>query len=65
MWQVKYSLLERKPEQSGLLQCCKDMNISLVAHSPLQQGLLTGEGKAHEGTSALSSKSLALFVALR
>lgn len=41
--QVKYNLFERKAEKTGLLQLCKDLNVQLVAHSPLQQGLLTGE----------------------
>jgi len=41
--QVKYNLFERKAEKIGLLQLCKDLNVTLVAHSPLQQGLLTGE----------------------
>jgi len=39
--QVKYSLLDRKPEQSGLLKASRDLGISLVAHSPLEQGKLT------------------------
>ena len=40
--QVKYNLLERAPEKSGLLQRCADLNVTVVAHSPLSQGLLTG-----------------------
>ncbi|KAK9799430.1 hypothetical protein WJX73_010136 [Symbiochloris irregularis] len=39
--QVKYSVLERGPEQSGLAQQCRDLNVALVAHSPLEQGRLT------------------------
>eukprot|EP00884_Botryococcus_braunii_P020228 jgi/Botrbrau1/688/Bobra.160_2s0011.1 len=39
--QVKYSLVDREPEKSGLLKLCKDMNVALVAHSPLKRGLLT------------------------
>ena len=41
--QVKYSVLDRSPEKSGLLQTCKDLGVTLIAHSPLQRGLLTGE----------------------
>ena len=41
-WQVKYNVFERGPEKSGLLQACKDLGVTLVAHSPLQRGLLTG-----------------------
>lgn len=41
--QVKYNVFERGPEKSGLVQACKDLNVALVAHTPLQQGLLTGD----------------------
>ena len=40
--QVKYNIFERGVEKDGTLQACRDMGITLVAHSPLQQGLLTG-----------------------
>ena len=40
--QVKYNIFERKAEKSGLLGACKDLGVTLVAHSPLQRGLLTG-----------------------
>ena len=40
--QVKFNVLERDALDSGLLQACADRGITLVAHSPLQQGLLTG-----------------------
>lgn len=41
--QVKYNVLDRAPEKSGLLQQCRDLDVALVAHSPLEQGLLTGK----------------------
>ncbi|KAK9805144.1 hypothetical protein WJX72_001699 [[Myrmecia] bisecta] len=41
--QVKYSILERGPEASGLLAKCRELGIQLVAHSPLEQGLLTSK----------------------
>ena len=40
--QVKYNVLEHKPETSGLLEKCQELGVTLVAHSPLQQGILTG-----------------------
>lgn len=40
--QVKYSLTDRSPETSGLLAKCKELDVTLIAHSPLAQGLLTG-----------------------
>ena len=41
--QVEYSLLNRKIEFNGLIKKCKDLNITLIAYSPLAQGLLTGK----------------------
>ena len=41
--QVEYSLLERGPERSGLLQACHDAGVALLAYSPLAQGILTGK----------------------
>ncbi|HEX2913956.1 MAG TPA: aldo/keto reductase [Chloroflexia bacterium] len=39
--QVKYNLLERKPEVNGVLQACREMDVALIAYSPLAQGILT------------------------
>ncbi|KAL3139425.1 hypothetical protein ABBQ38_003756 [Trebouxia sp. C0009 RCD-2024] len=39
--QVKFNVLERDPEISGLLDKCQQLGVTLVAHSPLQQGILT------------------------
>ncbi|BDA47314.1 Uncharacterized oxidoreductase At1g06690, chloroplastic [Coccomyxa sp. Obi] len=52
--QVKYNVFERKAEKTGLLQLCKDLNVTVVAHSPLQQGLLTG--RSLEGGSDKATK---------
>jgi aryl-alcohol dehydrogenase-like predicted oxidoreductase len=41
--QVEYSLWQRKPETSGLLEVCRQLNVTLIAYSPLAQGLLTGK----------------------
>lgn len=41
--QVEYSLLNRKIEKNGLLALCREMNVTLIAYSPLAQGLLTGK----------------------
>ena len=35
-------MLERDAETSGLLGKCQELGVTLVAHSPLQQGILTG-----------------------
>jgi aryl-alcohol dehydrogenase-like predicted oxidoreductase len=41
--QIKYSLLVRGPERTGLLQFCKDLGVTVIAYSPIAQGLLTGK----------------------
>jgi aryl-alcohol dehydrogenase-like predicted oxidoreductase len=41
--QVEFSLLQRKPERNGLLKACRELGITLIAYSPLGQGLLTGK----------------------
>lgn len=41
--QVHYSLLNRQPESNGVLAACRELNVALIAYSPLEQGLLTGK----------------------
>ncbi|EFN59001.1 hypothetical protein CHLNCDRAFT_29451 [Chlorella variabilis] len=41
--QVQYSLLYRKPEANGVMEACRETGTTLVAYSPLCQGLLTGK----------------------
>ena len=41
--QICYNLLWRGCELSGLMQLCQDNQISVIAWSPLQQGVLTGK----------------------
>ncbi len=40
--QVQYSLLYREPEKNGVLKACQELGVTLIAYSPLCQGLLTG-----------------------
>ena len=40
--QVEYSLLRRAPENNGVLDACRDLDMTLLAYSPLAQGMLTG-----------------------
>jgi aryl-alcohol dehydrogenase-like predicted oxidoreductase len=40
--QVKYSVLDRKAQRSGLLLKCADLGVKLVAYCPLESGKLTG-----------------------
>lgn len=41
--QVHYSLLHRSPEVDGVLDACRELGVTLLAYSPLEQGLLTGK----------------------
>lgn len=41
--QVKYSLLHRAPERDGVLEACRETGATLLAYSPLSQGVLTGK----------------------
>lgn len=41
--QVHYSLLHREPEVDGVLDTCRELGVTLLAYSPLEQGLLTGK----------------------
>ncbi len=41
--QVQYSLLWRRPEVDGVLAACREIDVTLIAYSPLAQGLLTGK----------------------
>lgn len=41
--QVEYSLWQRKPETSNLLEVCRQLDVTVIAYSPLAQGLLTGK----------------------
>lgn len=41
--QEKFSMLDRQIEQNGLLDLCKKNGVSLLAYSPMANGLLTGK----------------------
>jgi aryl-alcohol dehydrogenase-like predicted oxidoreductase len=40
--QVRYSLVDRRIETDGTLSAAKELGVSIIAYSPLGQGLLTG-----------------------
>ena len=53
--QVRYSLLHRAPEVDGVLDACRELGVTLLAYSPLGQGILTGKyapGRAPSGPRA-------------
>jgi aryl-alcohol dehydrogenase-like predicted oxidoreductase len=47
--QVHYNLIHRKPEKNGVLDACRELNVALIAYSPLEQGLLTGKYRVVAG----------------
>ncbi len=40
--QIQYSLLYRVPESNGVIEACNEAGATVIAYSPLAQGLLTG-----------------------
>lgn len=41
--QVQYSLLHRKIESNGIWETAEELGVTIIAYSPLAQGLLTGK----------------------
>lgn len=41
--QVRYSLLTRQVESEGIIQTARELGVTILAYSPLAQGLLTGK----------------------
>ena len=44
--QVHYSLMHRAPEVDGVLDACRELNVTLLAYSPLEQGHPVGQVRA-------------------
>jgi len=52
--QMHYSLLNRKIESKGVLAAAKELGITIIAYSPLEQGLLSG--KFHDDPTLIQSR---------
>lgn len=52
--QMKYSLLDRRIESNGVLAAAKELGITIIAYSPLAQGLLSG--KFHDDPSLIKNR---------
>ncbi len=52
--QVKYSLLDRSIERNGVLEAAKELGITIIAYSPLAQGVLTG--RFHEDPGSVKHR---------
>jgi aryl-alcohol dehydrogenase-like predicted oxidoreductase len=53
--QVRYSLLDRTIESNGVLETARELNIAIIAYSPLAQGVLTG--KFHDNPDLINQRS--------
>ena len=51
--QVRYNLLDRRIESNGVMDLAKKLGITIIAYSPLAQGLVTG--KFHDNPELLKS----------
>jgi aryl-alcohol dehydrogenase-like predicted oxidoreductase len=51
--QVKYNLLDRRIESNGVMNLAKKLGITIIAYSPLAQGLVTG--KFHDNHELLKN----------
>ena len=54
--QVRYNLLDRKIESNGVMDFAKNLGVSIIAYSPLAQGLVTG--KFHDKPELLKNIGL-------
>lgn len=52
--QVNYNLLNRSIESNGVLDTAKELGLSIIAYSPLAQGLLTG--KFHDNPDLINTR---------
>ena len=53
--QMKYSLLDRRIETNGVLDLAKQNGVTIIAYSPLEQGILTG--KFHQNPELVANLS--------
>jgi aryl-alcohol dehydrogenase-like predicted oxidoreductase len=51
--QVQYNLLNRKIEENGIMHTAKELGITIIAYSPLAQGMVTG--KFHDNPELLKN----------
>jgi aryl-alcohol dehydrogenase-like predicted oxidoreductase len=53
--QVHYSLLRRNIERNGVMEAAKELGITVIAYSPLAQGILSG--KYHDDPESIQKSS--------
>jgi aryl-alcohol dehydrogenase-like predicted oxidoreductase len=59
--QVRYSLADRTIERNGVLEAAKELGVTIIAYSPLAQGMLSG--RFHDDPAALKGVSFIRRVA--
>lgn len=60
--QVCYSLLHRHPEQNGVLPACRELDVALIAYTPLATGVLTGKYRRGAANPTLTQRLFLRFV---
>jgi aryl-alcohol dehydrogenase-like predicted oxidoreductase len=60
--QVCYSLLHRHPEGNGVLAACRDLDVALIAYTPLATGVLTGKYRPGGPRPTLTQRLFLQFV---
>ena len=56
--QVRYSLLTRQIESNGIFDTARDLGVTILAYSPLAQGLLTGKYTADNSGTPTGARRL-------
>lgn len=56
--QVRYSLITRQIETNGILETARNLGITILAYSPLAQGLLTGKYTPENADSVIGARKL-------
>ncbi|MFP4331598.1 MAG: aldo/keto reductase [Spirochaetaceae bacterium] len=52
--QMRYSLIDREIERNGVLEAAEELGVTVIAYSPLAQGILTGKFHGEERIEAKS-----------
>lgn len=56
--QMQYSLLARQIETNGVLETARELGVTILAYSPLAQGLLTGKYSAEHYSQPVGARRL-------
>ncbi|BAY62462.1 hypothetical protein NIES22_25360 [Calothrix brevissima NIES-22] len=56
--QVRYSLLSRQIESQGIFSTARDLDVTILAYSPLAQGLLTGKYSANSSETPTGARKI-------